>query len=216
MPACVGEPISWPRLETYALDRRDPAIAEHVATCPACRQCLDEIEHDVVALPGLPVLAPRPARRWWWLAAPALAAAAAIALLVLRPGEPAPAFSRTASIKGVGDVVLGVVRDRDGTIRDDVTTFAPGDRWKVVVTCDPATAAWIDVAVVEDGATRADHPLAPAHVACGNAVVVPGAFELTGSKPNRVCVRVAAQAAPRRALPAPGEHDVACVTIRPE
>ena len=112
--------------------------------------------------------------------------------------------------------MLGLVRDRDGTIRDDVTTFAAGDRWKVVVTCDPAKAAWIDVAVVEDGAASADHPLAPAHVACGNQVVVPGAFALTGAKPNRVCVRVAAGAPPRRALPAAGEHDVACITVTPE
>jgi hypothetical protein len=45
---------------------------------------------------------------------------------------------------------------------------------------------------------------------------MPGAFTLTGTRANRVCVRIAADAAPKRALPAPGDDAVACVTITPE
>ena len=42
--ACIGEPISWLRLETFAIGgNRDAAIAKHVAECAACARCLDEI-----------------------------------------------------------------------------------------------------------------------------------------------------------------------------
>jgi hypothetical protein len=211
--ACIGEPISWLRLEQLAHGAADAAAGTHVEQCPACKQCLVEIRTDVVALPPLVIVA-KPARiRWWWFAVPALAAAA-IAILVLRPRE--PQFSNVASIKGGGDVVLGLVRERGGAIRDDVTTFLAGDRWKLEVTCDPGASAWIDLAVVESGATTADHPLAPARVACGNKVAIPGAFSLTGAKPNRVCVRVAAEMMPPRILPAAGQRDVACITVTPE
>jgi hypothetical protein len=106
------------------------------------------------------------------------------------------------TVKGVGEVILGVVRERDGAIRDDATTFLPGDRWKVVVTCPPAASARVDVDVA------GDRPLAPARIACGNRVVVPGAFHLTGTAANRVCIRVSAPTTP--------EAGSACVTIKPE
>ena len=60
MTACVGEPVSWPRLESFALGAPDPAIAAHVDACPACRRCLDEIRGDAVAL--LPLVAVPAAR----------------------------------------------------------------------------------------------------------------------------------------------------------
>ena len=41
-------------------------------------------------------------------------------------------------------------------------------------------------------------------VACGNRVTLPGAFALTGPRPNRICVHVAREATP------------ACVTVVPE
>ena len=226
MTACIGEPISWLRLERFALagpDRGDAAIAAHVAACSACASCLAAIRTagDAIALPPLVVgaaaaAARPPARRWWLAPAMAVAAAAVVVLVLLRRG-PAPEPRRddvAYGVKGVGDVVLGVVRERAGAIRDDVTTYAPGDRWKVVVTCPPAASAWIDVAVADpDGV---DYPLAPAHVACGNRVVVPGAFAITGARDNRVCVRVAADAAPGRTPPLPGAPGVACLVLHPE
>jgi hypothetical protein len=199
--ACIDTPISWPRLERYALDSADAQIAAHLAACPACARCLEEIRGDVVALPPLVVPA-RPRRRWWQLAIPALAVAAAALVLAVWPRD--RARDDRVTVKGVGEVVLGVVRERDGAIRDDATTFLPGDRWKVVVTCPPAASAWVHVDV------GGDHPVAPARIACGNRVVVPGAFHLTGDAPNRVCVRVAGDAAPD------GNAPSACVTIRPE
>ena len=35
--ACIGEPVSWLRLEMFAAGRiADPAIASHLTACPAC------------------------------------------------------------------------------------------------------------------------------------------------------------------------------------
>ena len=204
--ACIGEPVSWLRLEQFAADGNDAAIAQHVAACAACKRCLSEIQGDLVALPPLAVPAQTRARRWTWWLAPALslAAAAAIAIVVLRPRP--ETREDVAHVKGVGEVVLGVVRERGGVVRDDVATFAPGDRWKIVLTCPPGGTVRVEVSVTEHGAARADHPLAPASIACGNRMVLPGAFSLTGRYPNRVCARVS------------GTEDSAsaCLTITPE
>ena len=195
---CIGTPISWLRLEQFAISRADGEVASHVAACPACARCLADIDGDAIALPPLAVPVRR-AVRWWYFAVPVLAAAA-LALIVW----PREERDDRVRVKGVGEVVLGIVRERDGVIRDDVTTFRAGDRFKVVVTCPPSAAAWIDVDV------SGDRPLPPAQVACGNQVVVPGAFHLTGTEANRICVRVAADAAPGADAPR------ACVTVRPE
>jgi hypothetical protein len=210
---CIGEPISWPRLEQHARVR-DAVVDTHVATCPACRACLDAVVGDRVALPGLPAIAAPVARRtrWWWLAAPALAAAAVVVVLATRPRAIGPTSGShgtlVARVKGVGDVVVGVQRERAGVVRDDVRTFAPGDRWHVVVTCPPDARGAVTVELeVRDGLT-VDHPLAPAELACGNDIVVPGAFALTGTRANDVCVRV-------HAAGGDGAGE-ACVTIAPE
>jgi hypothetical protein len=111
-----------------------------------------------------------------------------------------------AYVKGVGDVVLGVVRERGGVVREDVLTFAPGDRFKIVITCPPGASTRAEVSVVDTGSKHVDHPLAPATIACGNRMVLPGAFTLTGDYPSRVCVRLSS-----------GEDSAsACLTIAPE
>lgn len=210
MTACIGEPVSWLRLERFALGTPDPAIASHLASCAACARCLDQIRDDAVALPPLAAAAARPVRRRWLAPAFAAAAAAAIVLLVAlvrpRPAPPDGLAPPTVGVKGVGDVTLELVRERAGAIRFDATSYAPGDRWKVVVSCPPRAAAWIDVSVADGLAT--DHPLGAAQIACGNRVVVPGAFSITGGRPNRVCARIAAT---------PGaDAGTACVTVAPE
>ena len=195
--ACIGEPISWLRLERYALaGASEPAIRAHVEACAACRQCLDEIQRDVVALPPMRVGSAAPKRRrWWTIALPAFGAvaAAAILFLVLRPRTPEQ-LTNVAHIKGIGEVIVDVVRERSGVIRDDVRSFRAGDRFKVVVTCPPTHEVSLTVAVREDGGDHADRPLAPAKLLCGNRIYIPGAFELTGDKPHRVCVRIEEQA----------------------
>lgn len=222
-PACIGEPISWLRLEQFALSRRDAAVSDHVAACPACRACLDEIERDVVALAPLAVPETKPRRRWWTFAVPAglALAAAAILLLVLRPRDSATTLPPdVTSIKGVGRVEVDVVRARGDVTRDDVRTFVAGDRWKVVVTCAPeraATPVWVDVFVLEHGAGTLDYPLAPAQIACGNAIPLPGAFEISGTAQNDICVRLSSEESrPPRMGGKPGDPGVACVTVAPE
>ncbi len=208
--ACISEPVSWLRLEQHVLTR-DPKVAEHVDACPACRACLAEIERDVVALPALAI----PERRrvaWWRFALPALAAAAVLLLMLLRPRhEWRP---NAATIKGVGEVVIDVVRERAGSVREDVRTFTQTDRWKVVVTCPPDKGAWMYVTVSDE--TGTDYPMKPQHVACGNRVVVPGAFSISGNLPNRVCVRVSADVLQKVRPPHERDADLACVTLLPE
>jgi len=211
--ACIGEPISWLRLEQFALGAADPAISSHLAGCPACRRCLDTIAGDAIELPRLvvPVAPRRGTRRRWWLA-PALAAAAAAVVLgvVLRPPlrpQPGPDAALRVAIKGVGELALELVRERGGAIAYDARSFAPGDRWKLVVSCPPGAAPApiaIDVSVA-DGIS-VDHPVAAAQLACGNRVVVPGAFAITGDRPNRVCVRIGAGP----------DAATACATLVPE
>ncbi len=227
--SCIGEPVSWMRLEQYVLARSDARVTEHVAACPACRACLEELERDVVALPPLALpqnAAASARRRWWTFALPTglALAAAALLLLVLRPRDGAqspddhdePRGTNVTSVKGVGTIELGVVRDRAGVITEDVLSFTRGDRWKLVVTCAADRSAWIDVAIVEVGAREADYPLAPARVVCGNRIALSGAFSLTTAKPHVVCVRVSTNAAPARSVPTPGAPGVACVTLQPE
>lgn len=244
--ACIGEPISWLRLEAFALGATDPAIPLHTAACSVCRHCLDQIRGDAVALPPLELpTQQQPARPWWraprrWWRAPrwwharrgsrarrsadparlrrwpaiafagaAVVAIAVIAIVIIAPGESSPPGAAplgVVAVKGVGDVRLELVRERAGEIRRDASTFARGDRWKVIVTCAPSASTWVEVSV-SDGATS-DHPIAPAQLVCGNGVVVPGAFTLTGIGANRVCVRVAVV----RGAPAA----TACTTVRPE
>jgi len=126
-------------------------------------------------------------------------------------GEEPVRNENVVAIKGIGDVVLGTVRERAGTIREDVRSFATGDRWKLVVTCPPSAAGAmlaVDVTVVEIGGSTQpasiDRPLVPAQIACGNRVVLPGAFSLSGPRANRVCAAIGP------------DHDTACVTIAPE
>jgi hypothetical protein len=227
---CIGVPVSWLRLETFASAGGDPEAAAHLASCPACQRCLDEIRTDVVALPPLAVPAhalpaPRARRPWWHFAAPgfALAAAVAIAVVVVRPKEPARALD-VASIKGGGTLVLSLVREREGVVREDVATFRDRDRWKVVVTCSPdagAASVFVDVSVKASYSVPADFPMSTARIACGNHVVIPGAFSLdhdAGGTSYRVCVKIApvADGAPLRDTPTGRESNVACRTITAE
>lgn len=186
---CIGEPISWPRLERFARSA-DAATQAHLDACPACARCLDEIRRDVVALPVL-VVPPRPARRWGWFAVPAFALAALIIVLLLRRDETHP---DVGGVKG-GALAIELVRERGGQAQEGARTFLPGDRWKVLVTCAPGTRT-IDVTVA-DGLTI-DRPLAAVAIECGNRIALPGAFSITGDRPNRICV------------------ETACVTVEPE
>jgi hypothetical protein len=222
--ACVGVPVSWLRLERHALGEVDGEVAAHVAACAACRAALATIEADDRPLPPLPVPA-APRRRWsWWprlaFAGGLVAAAAALILwVVIRRGEePAMHAGSRVRVKG-GELVVSLVRERGGAVTFEPSRFAPGDRFKVRVTCSPGAAGdvAVDVVVFQDGA--AAWPLAPARLACGNLVAVPGAFRITGAGPARICLAVAERGAvDRAAIEARGARgaEVGCVGVEPE
>jgi hypothetical protein len=146
-----------------------------------------------------------------------LAAAAAVFALVfaLRPGErPRGGGPRVVAIKGGGDVTLEVVRERDGSVAWEPTSFAPGDRFKLLVTCPPPLQLHADVVVLQgDGAA---YPGEPAVVSCGNRVALPAAFRITGEGAATICVALDPAAPPSRAALAAGDgraEGQACVRL---
>ena len=181
---------------------------------------------------------PTTAKRWLTplLLAPVLAAAAA-GVLWLRTGPfndeatlPTTKTSphATTSIKGVGQLALQLARDRRGQVQTNVTTFRTGDRWKALLTCAPLAAnsgttnqLWADVAVLEivDGIPVADFPQPPTQLRCGNAVAIPGAFAITGMRPNLICVTLGVGAPiDREAIAAQGWQgaSIVCSEVVPE
>jgi hypothetical protein len=219
--ACV--PVSWLRLERYAL-----------AGCARCRACADQIARDARELAPLPAASPaaparapvRPLvpvrRRWrvdWRQAFAATAVAAVIFVVVLRQREqPAVvrdgAGPRVIAVKG-GDVTVELVRERDESIAWEPTSYAPGDRFKVLLTCPPPLRLHVDLVVLQDDGPA--FPGVPSVLACGNRVPVPPAFRITGSGAATVCLALDPLAPPSRAAlaagdkPAAGPH--ACVRL---
>ena len=224
-------PVSWLRLERYALgeleaeehaeERAD--IATHLATCARCRSCADQLAGDAHrALPPLPATAARavpPARPWFWRWRFGLTLATGLAVgvgvWILRPGQPAMMNgARVVAVKG-GDVAVELVRERAGSIAWEATSFASGDRFKLLVTCAPPQKVHADIVVIQgDGPAFVGEP---AQLACGNRVPVPPAFRITGPGAARVCVLLDADGPPPRTLlpdgtpPTSGAH--ACVSL---
>ncbi len=187
---CVSEPISWLRLERYALGEAPDAeeIGRHLEGCEVCRACLGRIEADAgTELPELRARSPRslppPWRRAMFAGGAAVALAAAVVLVVGRGPRVPEDPDRT---KGA-EVVFSLVRDDDTLFAEAGGTFRDGDRFKALVSCAPGTWTRFDLVVYDDhGAT---FPLdAPASLACGNDVPLPGAFLLRGASPMRVCL----------------------------
>jgi len=191
-------PVSWLRLERYALGELDPqehaGIAAHLATCARCRACADQLASDATReLPPLPIAAaravPRP-RPWFWRWRFGLALITGLAVSVgvwlLRPGQPATVDgARVVAVKG-GDVAVELVRERAGSIAWEPTSFASGDRFKLLLTCAPPLKVHADILVAQrDGPAFLGEPTP---IACGNRVPVPPAFAITGAGAARVCV----------------------------
>jgi hypothetical protein len=223
-PACV--PVSWLRLEQYALGELGAGaraeIADHLAGCARCRACADRIAADHRELPPLPerassmgaaALPPLPRRgglrAGWRPAFTAAAVAAVVAAVLVRPHERPPvvdvgdaAGPRVVAVKG-GDVTVELVRERDGSTALEPSSFAPGDRFQVLLTCPPPLQLHADLAVLQDG--DAAFPGAPSTIACGNRVAVPPAFRITGAGAATICVAVDPAKPPSRAALASGD-----------
>ncbi len=216
---CIGEPVSWLRLERLALAELDAptaaAVRAHLDACAACAGAFARIADDARPLPRLPAVDATP-RPWWarWRVAiggVALAAGAAAALVALRPATVAPPPPGGVRVKGTGVVVVRLVRERDGVVAFDPDDVRDADRWKVELTCAPGGAAWVDVAVVQGRDVA--FPLAPQQIGCGNAVAVPGAFRITDGA-AALCVALAPRAPDRDRLRAGDRRGVVCRTLR--
>jgi len=211
---CIGEPVSWLRLERYWLRElatpEASAVEDHLAACPACAAFAAEAAMPLTfSLPDSVTRPPggrprgRASDRSWlrgWRAglsvAGGVAAALTIALLVETRVAPGPRsrlgegeLDSGETLRGSkgGDLAIELVRERGGAIEHGARTFRPGDRWKVLVTCPAERVLFWDLAVREAG--RSTFPLSPsAPIACGNRVALPGAFALTGAESKRLCV----------------------------
>jgi hypothetical protein len=212
---CIGEPVSWLLLERFHLGEIEgeerERIAQHVAACAACAACLGSIQDDeAVALPplALPESSRGPGERappfppsgrnvralFAGRAAVALGglAAAAAVVLAIRSGDRHDG-SRVASLtrpesRIKGDAIaFSLVRDDDERILGTRGVYRDGDRFKAILTCPPGSNVGFDVVVYDVGGVS--FPLDPAPVlACGNEVPIPGAFRLTGSSEETVCL----------------------------
>lgn len=199
---CIGEPISWLRIERYVLEELQPVeageVERHLEACEACRASLAEARTPR-ALPPLlelvkpPVQAPRRlvsplAKRRAVGAFGAAIAVAAAALFMISPLAPSDeaAHRDALHIRG-GDVQMTVLRERRGLIAENPAGFDPRDRWKILLTCPPDQAASFSLWLQQDGETS-PLPLRAEGLRCGNRVAVPGAFRITGSSEATICV----------------------------
>lgn len=230
--ACIGEPVSWLRLEQLALGELAAPVADsvqaHLAACAACAACAASITDDVVALPALPVVEPA-AVPWWrrrlaWAIGAGLAAAAAVLLvIVLRPRgverDAGGTIVQTVRLKGGSMLEVGLVRERAGTTVMQPTAYAAGDRFKVIVTCSQAVEVWADVMVLQPDPAQpsapmiAAYPFEPMRVTCGNHVPVPGAFRITGGGPASVCLAVEIDHPPTRDPLGRRREGIACYQL---
>jgi hypothetical protein len=209
-PGCVGEPVSWLRIERYHLGEiqgvERQGIADHLASCEACALCLARVgRDDGVSLPPLSSARTtrepkRPRARSPFLARRAaavgsLSLAAALVLMLRRghleelshsTGKMNPAESRA---KGEA-FAFTLVREDGERITGESGVYRATDRFKALVTCAPsATGANLAFDVVVYDPSGASFPLAPSPAfACGNGVPLPGAFRFTGDAEETVCL----------------------------
>jgi len=197
MTTCIGVPVSYLRLERYEL-RELPAhehqsIADHLAQCPTCRACYERMHADdrKEALPaliaGLQQQPPAAARPRGWLWGTGALALCLIGLLAVLRGTPGTQpMAPGAATKGAA-LALELTRvDADGHQRDP-SRFAPGDRWKVAVSCPPALAGVVRVLAFQAGERFEPLP-AQTLASCGNRRMLTGAFRLDGLAPVDLCV----------------------------
>lgn len=205
--SCV--PVSWLRLERYALGELGPDertnIAGHLASCPGCRARADLIAGDGGR--ELPPLPPAPTARTTtrhpgWLAFAVGAAAAVLLVVWARPADEPQPSGRRLAVKG-GEVTIELVRERAGSIAWEPTSFTADDRFKLLLTCAPPLHVYADLVVLQSDGPA--FPGAAALVGCGNRIPLPISFRISGPGDASICVALDPDAPPARARLAGGE-----------
>ncbi len=195
MSACTAQPISWLKLEQYRLGELSAdemrRVEAHLKECEVCRASLESIRQDEAVPKPLPEVTRKVPWLRWVTAGAALAAAAALLLVLLvadwKRALPDVPGSKIA-FKG-GELSISLVRERQGRILHDPESFAPGDRFKLQVTCPPSEEIFWNVVVFQDDGSS--FPYVPEEpLKCGNRVPLPGAFSITGKSAAIVCLVV--------------------------
>ncbi|HET8932637.1 MAG TPA: hypothetical protein VFN67_04315 [Polyangiales bacterium] len=196
MTSCIGEPVSYFRLERYGLHElpaeEDRSVAAHLEQCAVCRACYERIQADArdsdiaaiaAQLSQLPAARPRRARALWGLTA--LAASVACLLFVLRPQPAVPGIASESTTKGDGFALELVRADADGQLLEP-THFVPGDRFKLLLTCPASSAGSVRVLMFQGGASY--EPVAAQRLdTCGNRRPLAGAWGLDGLEAVELC-----------------------------
>lgn len=245
MTACIGEPVSYLRLERFELHElpaeEQRSVADHLAQCATCRACYERIHADareveLAELAGkLPPLSAsalqpraagrargardhvdrgaekarggvRPRARAAWLWGGSVLALSLVALLaVLRAPEGLQPMA-PGGVKGA-ELAIELIRvGAEGEQPLDPSRFAPGDRFRIALSCPPALAGKVRMLVFQAGERFEPLP-AQTLASCGNRRMLQGAFRLDGDAPVDVCVVLGdadlSAASAREALPEP-------------
>jgi len=220
------EAPSWLTLERYALDELSPSeratIDSAIAADTVAQECLRQIRTDRRALPPLPPIQPAiqaPKQRFSLRAVWAVASmgVALTAITLLMRDAPWETRSRAMLPGAKGDAIeVTLLRESEGTVAVDPALFTLNDRFKVRVTCGRAGPQHVDVVVYQN--QEASFPLDAQHIACGNNVVLDGAFRLNQLTHAEVCV-VLSEGAPvereRLAQTYPVPEPAACAPLTP-
>jgi hypothetical protein len=205
MSDCAAQPISWLKLEQYQLGELSAdemrRVEAHLDECEVCRAGLESIQKDEAVPKSLPEVT-RKAPVWRWVTAGVALAAAAALILVLLVADWKKAVpdipGSKIGFKG-GELSISLVRERQGVILHDPESFAPGDRFKLQVTCPPSEEIFWNVVVFQDeGSSFPYMPEEP--LKCGNRVPLPGAFSITGKSAAVVGLVVSSQPLDRVSL----------------
>jgi hypothetical protein len=192
---CGNEETSWLRLERHALGELPSAegerVQQHLGDCAMCQTCMDSIVADAYRpLPSLNIGTAKARWVWPWRLS-CFAGAGAAALLLVSP------WTQHGDVRTKGaEAAWELTREHDGTQTTQPTVYVPGDRFKISMTCAEANDRHWDVVIKQDG--RLFFPLAGGTSACGNNVVLPGAFTLSGKTTATVCLLLSDDGAPQR------------------